>query len=119
MKTLSKVLTAAVLSAAIATPALAWGEREQGALAGIVGTLILQQIARDGQAVPPQPAPRPPVVQPQVVYPPVVYAPPIVVPVYPPVYHRHHGQAQRPMWRRVDVYIPECNCTRTIDVQIQ
>lgn len=113
MKTLSKVLTAAVLSTAIATPALAWGEREQGALAGIVGTLILQQIARDGQAAP-VPAPRPPVV-----YGGGVYVPPVVVHVPPHVHHHPHVHAPRPMWRRVDVYIPECNCVRTIDVQVQ
>jgi hypothetical protein len=44
---MKKILaTAAVVTAMISTPAMAWGEREQGILTGIVGTLILQDIAR-------------------------------------------------------------------------
>lgn len=81
---LKKKFALAVLAASMATPALAWGPREQGALAGIVGTLIFQHIQRDAHAghVPhPQPVyvPGPVVVQqpPVVVHqPPVVYAPP-------------------------------------------
>lgn len=68
-----------IVSALIATaavPALAWGDREQGALAGIVGTLILQNIIRDQHTQPPvqQYPQQPPVVQhypqpPVVIYP--------------------------------------------------
>jgi hypothetical protein len=66
---------ALIAAACIATPALAWGDREQGALAGILGTLIFQNIQRDAQAQ------QPPVVtpQPQIIYQPqpqVIYAPP-------------------------------------------
>ena len=55
---------ALIAAACIATPALAWGDREQGALAGIAATLIFQHIQRDAQAQ------QPPVVyqQPQIIY---------------------------------------------------
>ena len=58
---------ALIAAACIATPALAWGDREQGALAGIAATLIFQYKPRDGQVVqPPQiiyaPAPQPQVI---------------------------------------------------------
>ena len=104
MNRFAKLIAVAAIAASVATPALAWGEREQGALAGIVGTLILQNAMRNAQPYPtPYPAP--------------VYVPPPVVHVPAPVYI---PQPQyRPMWRRVDVYIPECNCVRTIDVQVQ
>jgi len=45
MKTAIALITAALT----ATSAQAWGEREQGALAGIVSTLIIQQIYRDNE----------------------------------------------------------------------
>jgi len=45
MKTAIALITAALT----ATSAQAWGEREQGALAGIVGTIVLQQIYKDSQ----------------------------------------------------------------------
>ena len=65
---MKKVLaTAAVIGAMISTPAMAWGDREQGALAGIVGTLILQEIYRDNQGSYPQQQPRYPQQQPQVI----------------------------------------------------
>jgi len=57
---------ALIAAACIATPARAWGDREQGALAGILGTLIFQNIQRDAQAQ------QPPVVTPQ---PQIIYAP--------------------------------------------
>lgn len=59
---------ALITAACIATPALAWGDREQGALAGILGTLIYQHIQRDGYGRHPAPV----VVQPA---PQVIYAP--------------------------------------------
>jgi hypothetical protein len=54
---------ALIAAACIATPALAWGDREQGALAGIAATLIFQHIQRDAQA-------QQPVIvqQPQIIY---------------------------------------------------
>jgi hypothetical protein len=50
---------------------------------------------------------RPP---PQMVYPQgaVIYTPPVYQSPY----------LHRPMYKAVDVYIPECNCTRTIHVQV-
>lgn len=65
---------ALITAACMATPALAWGDREQGALAGIVGTLIFQQIQRNANAGP--------VVHPQPVYVPgpvIVQQPPVVI----------------------------------------
>ena len=45
---MKKILaTAAVVTAMISTPAMAWGDREQGILTGIVGTLIIQDIQRN------------------------------------------------------------------------
>lgn len=77
-----KKALALILAATVATPALAWGEREQGVLQGIVGTLIFQHIQRDAQRVPsPQPVyvPGPVVVQqPQVIYQPAPQNPVIL-----------------------------------------
>lgn len=73
---MKRTLTAVALLATVgfSNPALAWGDREQGALAGVVGTLIFQHIQRDGFGR--QPAPvivqQPPVIVQQ---PPVIYAP--------------------------------------------
>ena len=63
MKRTLALITAALL----ATPAFAWGDREQGALAGIAATLIFQHLQRDAQAAPP-----PVIYQPQ---PQIIYAP--------------------------------------------
>jgi len=84
-----KKALALILAATVATPALAWGDREQGVLQGIVGTLILQQMHRNSHAsqVPhPQPVyvPGPVIVQqPPVVVqqPPVVYQPALQNPI--------------------------------------
>jgi hypothetical protein len=59
---------ALITAACLATSAFAWGDREQGALAGIAATLIFQHIQRDAQAAPP-----PVIYQPQ---PQIIYAPP-------------------------------------------
>jgi hypothetical protein len=55
---------ALIAAACIASPALAWGDREQGALTGILGTLLFQHVQRESQA------PQPPVVvqRPQIIY---------------------------------------------------
>ena len=89
---MKRAITAIALLATIgfSNPALAWGDREQGALAGIVGTLIFQHIQRDGSVR--QPAPvivqQPPVIyQPQ---PQIIYAPPRPVCEHHPVYD-HYG----------------------------
>lgn len=69
-----KKALALIIAASMATPALAWGPREQGALAGIVGTLIFQHVAKDAHSGP--------VVHPQPVYVPspvVVYPQPVIV----------------------------------------
>lgn len=75
MKRAITFITAAVLS----TPVMAWGDREQGALLGIAGTLLYQHIQRDSVVrTNPNPVyvPSPVVVQ----QPPVVIQQPIVVP---------------------------------------
>ncbi len=85
-----KKALALITAACIATPALAWSDREQGALAGIIGTLIYQQIQRDGFGRHPAPVivHQPPVVvqQPQVIYAPapqqqvIIQSPGIICP---------------------------------------
>ena len=42
-----KTVIALIVSALTATSAHAWGDREQGALGGIIGTIVIQQIYRD------------------------------------------------------------------------
>lgn len=61
MKRILALITAALL----ATPAFAWGDREQGALAGIAATLIFQNLQRDAQTAPPPVIYQP---QPQIIY---------------------------------------------------
>lgn len=83
-----KKLIVSLLLATVSVPALAWGDREQGILTGIAGTLLLQNISRGDVGIQ---------VSPQVVVP---YQP------YSPYYehnrhnhhHRHHHHP------RVDVY---------------
>lgn len=71
-----KTVIALIIAALTAGSAHAWGDREQGVLAGIVGTLIIQHIQRDNHA---KQSP------PQVVYesrPPVVFyrqLPPVIL----------------------------------------
>lgn len=67
-----KRLIAALALSAATVPAMAWGEREQGALAGIVGTLIFQHIQRDNTTTVPQTPQQPP----QVI---IQQGPPIVI----------------------------------------
>ncbi len=55
MKTITKVLSVAALTGLAASPAFAWGDREQGILTGIVGALILGHMFEE-----PKPAPNPP-----------------------------------------------------------
>lgn len=42
---------AAVAASLTSTPAVAWGDREQGILTGVLGTLILQEIQRPQEPV--------------------------------------------------------------------
>lgn len=72
-------VTALSVALAGASPALAWGKKEQGILTGIAAVLLFQQIVKGTQAAP---APRPQPVQPrpqdQVRYQPVsIYATPV------------------------------------------
>ena len=77
--------TAFAVALVPAAPALAWGDREQGVVTGIAGTLLLQSILRDlekNRAPRPQPYPQPyPYPQPQP-QPPHGHRP-------PPVYEEH------------------------------
>ena len=43
---MKKLIAITALAATISSPAMAWGDREQGILTGIVGTLIIQDIQR-------------------------------------------------------------------------
>lgn len=49
------LVTAAMIATVASTPAMAWGDREQGILTGIVGTIIFQDIQRNRQVVQQQP----------------------------------------------------------------
>jgi hypothetical protein len=69
-----KTLIISSILALSATTANAWGDKEQGALAGILGTLIFQQIHKQQQ---PQPSIQPPVVIQQRVEPIIIYVPPL------------------------------------------
>ncbi len=76
----SKLAVVAVIGSLVAAPAFAWGDREQGALAGIAGLLLWQRLNQPPvvvQQMPPQypsqapvyghypaPAPLPPVIMP-------------------------------------------------------
>lgn len=84
----------------IASNAYAWGALEQGILWGIGGTLVGQQIVQRAQ-------------QPQVVY---------VQPGYEqapqPQYYAPNRFSHRPMYKAVDIWVPECGCWRTVMVQI-
>ena len=50
-----KFIATTVVALSFTTPVLAWGDREQGALAGIVGTLLWQRLDNHSQ---PQPRPQ-------------------------------------------------------------
>jgi len=67
-RTALATLTALALAAAPAAPALAWGQSEQDVLKGVVGTLLVQGIIREGKKYHRQPAYAPP---------PPVYAQPV------------------------------------------
>lgn len=69
-----KFIAATVVALSFTTSAQAWGDREQGALAGIVGTLLWQKLDNQGQTQP----------RPQVIHQPV-YVPPTVIYQYPQV----------------------------------
>jgi len=63
-----KLMTAAVAALLFTTSAQAWGDREQGALAGIVGTLIWQKLESQNQPPRPQVITQPVYVPPTVIY---------------------------------------------------
>ncbi len=60
---MKKVLASILISCAV-SPAYAWGDREQGIAAGVIGTLLFQHIDRQSRPV----------------HPPVYHAPPVYVP---------------------------------------
>jgi len=97
-----KLIATVLLSVAVIAPAHAWGEREQGILAGIAGLWAVQQLNKAGY----------PQGQPQHIH----ITPQPVVPYYPGTVYPDY--IYRPMYRDVDVYIPECRCYRTIRVQV-
>lgn len=98
-----KLIVTAMLCVAAVAPAHAWGEREQGILAGVAGLWAIQQLNKAGQA---QGAPQHIHITPQP-----------VVPYHPGLMGRGDF-IHRPMYKAVDVYIAECNCYRTIFVQV-
>jgi len=100
---MNKIVAVLVLSLIATTPAFAWGEREQGVLTGVAGLLLLQHVAKPNiEAQPPH------------VY---GHSPVWEYPHYSPSYHRP-TYIHRPMYKAVDIYFPECNCYRTVMIQI-
>jgi hypothetical protein len=67
-RTALATLTALAIAATPAAPALAWGQSEQDVLKGVVGTLLVQGIIREGKKYHRQPAYAPPPVYAQPVY---------------------------------------------------
>jgi len=102
----SVALTVVMLSAA--SPAMAWGAREQGIVTGVVGAVIVQQLMQPRVIVAAPPPPPLYIVNPGY--------PPRVVPYYPGM--SSPDFIHRPMYRSVDIFIPECNCYRTIEVRV-
>jgi hypothetical protein len=93
---MKKVIIAGLISVASIGHAQAWGDREQAALAGIAGTLLIQQMTRPNViAQPPVTVGAPvTVIQPLPVY---SYPP---APVYyrsPPVYSQQYSVPSRGM----------------------
>ena len=102
---MKKLVLAAALIAS--TPAFAWGDREQGILAGIIGTMILQN---NGVIQ------RPPVVVQQ---PPVIVQQPPVIVQQSPVYslpRTQHGGT--PIYERRTQWDANCNCYIVVYNQI-
>lgn len=112
------VIASAVLAlATVSQPAMAWGEREQGIVTGIVGTIVAQQIFRPPVVVAPPPVAVPaPAPVPVVPWNPAYPTGP-VVPYYPGTVYPDY--IQRPMYRSVDVWVPECQCWRTVQVRVK
>lgn len=48
-----KKLIASILIASVSIPALAWGDREQGALAGLIGALLISNAMKEREYNPP------------------------------------------------------------------
>lgn len=99
------VIALALVSTA---PAYAWGEREQGIVTGVAGTLLIQSLSKNRAYQYPVYVQQPTYVQPTYVQPPTHYYPEVVYPEY----------TYRPVYKFVDVYIPECGCYRSIKVRI-
>ena len=96
MNTIKNLVMAIAL--VVTAPAYAWGEREQGIVTGVAGTLLIQKLNQNQRVYQ----------HPVYVQPPVYYYPEVVYPEY----------TYRPMFKFVDVYIPECGCYRTIKVRV-
>lgn len=79
---MKKIFVALMIVAGFSTQAHAWGDREQGALAGIAATLILQEITRNSAQQ--QVQTMPPVISHRGTYHPVIVAPNIDPRVYRP-----------------------------------
>ena len=103
---MKKLVLSIALAASASTPAFAWGDREQGILAGVIGTMILQNTGV---------IQRPPVVVQQ---PPVVVQQPPVVIQQQPVYTLPRAQQGTPVYERRTQWDPNCNCYIVVYNQI-
>jgi len=106
---MKKLVLAAALIAS--TPAFAWGEREQGALAGVAGLWIFQQLSKPQVVVQ-----QPPVIVQQ---PPVIVQQPPVIVQQPPVYSLPRSQhGGTPIYERRTQWDANCNCYIVVYNQI-
>lgn len=104
MKTL---IAAVVLSMAVPYQANAGGNFDDSEMlaAGVLGAIIGGQVVRNRQAPTVIQAPAQPIYQ-----------------AYPEYYETrsyYYESYHRPMYRSVDIWIPECGCYRTVRVRVQ
>lgn len=81
---MKKFVISALVAASAASPAWAWGDREQGIVTGIAAVLALQHISKQNQAYP---SGQPPVVVGQ--QPVIVGQAPVIIYPGQPVYRQH------------------------------
>lgn len=102
---MKKLIVGSMIAIASIGPAHAWGDREQGALAGIAAVLAIQGIARANQQYPNG---QPPVIvgQGPAVYP----GQPVIIREGQPVYRQHcwPQQVGRDPWSGVPFYETRC-----------
>lgn len=105
---MKKLIVASMIAVASIGQAHAWGDREQGALAGIAAVLAIQGIARANQQYPNG---QPPVIVGQA---PVIVNQPVIIGHGQPVYRQHCWPQQigRDPWTGVPFFETRCTIQR-------